>query len=139
MYIGILLDNPKHHITLSFLSKSEDDIYDQYKGAVAALAQTAANWYADSIKLQFGSLDIFEGSGAWHTKVSSPDLMNFQQWLTTFLDLRSVNNSKEFAYVPHVTLTYFKKPKVNPYEGLTLFANTISVISNDFGITHIKI
>jgi len=140
MYIGILLPDGKH-CTLTFHDHNETE--GQYIKAVAALAVTAAQWHelikAPTIPLEFGKLNIFEPSGAWHTEVFSPMLMNFQQRLTIQLDAFEVSYSTDFEYKPHVTLTYFKKPKVNPYEDLTLWIKNVSVVSNEFGTTTIKI
>lgn len=141
MYIGILLDDPRppvRHVTLTFHDHNESK--EAYKGAVAALAQCSANWYSGPITLEFGDMNIFEPSGAWHTKVKqTPELMAFQKNLTVFLDARQVAYSKEYDYVPHVTLTYFKKPKKNPFEGLTFEAKAITVVSNEFGNTDIRL
>lgn len=140
MYIGILLPDGKH-CTLTFHDHNETE--EQYIKAVAALATTAAQWHElvkyPMISLEFGKLNIFEPSGAWHTEVFSPGLMNFQQRLCVHLDTLGVKYSTDFEYKPHVTLTYFKKPKVNPYEGLTYEIRYISVVSNEFGTTTIRI
>ena len=144
MYVGILMDDerpPRRHITLTFHEHNET--FDQYKRAVAATALAAARWPAliGPFKIRFDGLGIFEPSGAWHTKVV-PDrfgIMLFQQTLTMAMDHYDVRYSKEYDYVPHVTLSYFKKPELNPFEGLTIVADTISVVSNEFGNTNIRL
>lgn len=141
MYIGVCLPDSKHHVTIAFNGHGETK--EDYQAAVIALANTAWDWNVledgEQIWLEFGELHVFDPPGVWVTRVRSKKLDKFRKLLTENLTYRGVYWSDEFDYIPHVTLSYYKKPKVNPYENQHMQVTRISVVSDEFGVTEVLI
>ena len=138
MYIGFILPNGKHHVSVAFCGHNESE--HQYKRAVRALATAADHWGAGPLELTFGTeVERFLPSKAWYAGVYSPDMLVFHDQLVKQLEYFEVDYSKEFDFTPHVTLSYFPKQPKNPYAGIVAEARRISVVSNEFGNTDILI
>jgi 2'-5' RNA ligase len=138
MYVGVVLPTKSHHVTLTF--NGHDESKQSYQNAVAATTEVARGW-TKPIELTFkDKLSVFDPPGVWVSEVdSNEELIEFRQLLTFYMNYNGVYWSDEFDYRPHVTLTYFKKPKVNPYLGLTFPVTHVTVVSNEFGNTEVLI
>ena len=143
MYIGIPLDNPKHHITVAYCGHGETA--EDYFRAVTALARVADSRYQRKerpLRLHLQGLGCFttERGQIWHTKIKCKKLFEFRDELITALKELEVPVKDNYEeYVPHITLSYYSRKPKNPYEGLTRLADRVSVVSDHFGVTPIRI
>lgn len=137
MYIGYVLPDGKKHITLTF--NGHEETKQEYKGAVSALADAALRWMRPPITaMMSGDMEQFgPKNDMWVTLVDSPQLHEFRHLLGDRLFGIGVPYATEFAYRPHIFMTKWKKPK----QGLTgeLLIDTLSVMSNEFGRTDIRV
>lgn len=137
MYIGYVLPDGKKHITLTF--HGHEETHQEYKGAVLALADTALRWMRPPITaIMSGDMEKFgPNNDMWVTLVDSPQLREFRHNLGDSLFKIGLPYGIEYDFRPHIFMTKWKKPK----QGLTgeLLIDTLSVMSNEFGRTDIKL
>lgn len=140
MYIGVCLPDSKHHVTVTFNGHGETK--QDFLCAIESLTRVSRHWNemnGGEIWLEFADLHVFDPPGVWVARVRSKKLATFRDLLTAELTDMDVYWSDEFDYIPHVTLSYYKKPKVNPYENQHMQITHFSVVSDEFGVTEVLI
>lgn len=144
MYIGVPLFHeyavdPEHHVTVTFNGHGENK--KDYLKAVSALAEACAWWYTNGnkrVQMQFGGTSSFN-ENCWYAPAYSEHLHRFRNRLVQELDSRGVYHSEEYDYRPHVTLNYGSEPVDNPYNGITHVINSFVVVSNNFGVSEVRV
>lgn len=109
--VGDAEDAKDLHITLAYLGKDLSD--SQKKGVLTAARQWASRLNKLSVKLhgigRFPPSKSSEGRDVVYMEVHSEELMSLRKKLVDDLVLcAQCEPKKDFAYTPHVTLTYLK-------------------------------
>lgn len=143
MYIGINV-GPEHHITVVYCGHGES-INDYARAVLAAtrLAELRSDLKLSPLRVHLGATACFEDRKRklWYAQVKCDGLEALRDDLIYELNSLKVTVVDGYEeYIPHVTLSYRDaEPPENPYQGLTVMADCISVVSNKFGTTNIKI
>lgn len=143
MYIGILIPDTKHHITIAYNGRGEDR--ETYGLAVTAVARVAERRYERkerALRLHLQATDCFErgAHSTWYAKVKSKKLMEFREELVEEMKALGLHFREDFdSYIPHITLSHYRRKPRNPYDGLTLLVDRVTVVSDTFGNTSLRI
>lgn len=137
MYVGFILSDPRYHCTVGFNGKFETKL--EYKRAVLATAAVANGWELGPLALRFeDEMGYFEGANVWYAQVINPQIGQLHTRLIDMFKEYQVFYKQDFDYIPHVTVSKAGfKPETNPYLRKLEMVTKLSVISYEFGKTHL--
>ena len=141
MYVGFLMnDNPHYHVTVAFNGKHETKA--EYQRAVLSAASVANGWPHGPMALRFeDELEHFEDADVWYARVVNAQIQELHERLKEQNDFFQVWYPNDYEdYIPHVTIVKGEpKPDENPYLHKLEIATRLSVVSYEYGKTHLLI